>query len=44
MAGLQEDCSLVFNLLNLGGDLYVVDWDNPSRADRWLPLVEYIHD
>ena len=46
MAGLQEDSSLV-NLLNLGGDLgdlYVIDWDNPSRADRWLPLVEYIDD
>jgi len=38
MADLQEDRSLVRNLLNLGVDLYVVDWGNPSRADRWLTL------
>jgi polyhydroxyalkanoate synthase len=36
MADLQEDRSLVRNLLKLGVDLYVVDWDSPSRADRWL--------
>ena len=34
MADLQEDRSLVRNLLKLGIDLYVVDWGNPSRADR----------
>jgi polyhydroxyalkanoate synthase len=32
----------VRNLLNLGVDLYVVDWGNPSRADRWLTLDDYI--
>jgi polyhydroxyalkanoate synthase subunit PhaC len=42
MADLQEDRSLVRNLLNLGVDLYVVDWGNPSRADRWLTLDDYI--
>jgi polyhydroxyalkanoate synthase subunit PhaC len=42
MADLQEDRSLVRNLLNLGLDLYVVDWGNPSRADRWLTLDDYI--
>jgi polyhydroxyalkanoate synthase len=42
MADLQEDRSLVRNLLNLGIDLYVVDWGNPSRADRWLMLDDYI--
>ena len=36
MADLQEDRSLVRNLLARGVDLYVVDWGNPSRADRWL--------
>jgi hypothetical protein len=30
MADLQEDRSLVRNLLNLGIDLYVVDWGNPG--------------
>jgi len=42
MADLQEDRSLVRNLLNLGLDLYVVDWGNPSRADRYLTLDDYI--
>src|SRR5215471_20052429 len=42
MADLQEDRSLVRNLLNLGIDLYVVDWGNPSRADRYLTLDDYI--
>ncbi len=42
MTDLQEDRSLVRNLLNLGVDLYVVDWGNPSRADRWLTLDDYI--
>ncbi|MBV8322581.1 MAG: class III poly(R)-hydroxyalkanoic acid synthase subunit PhaC [Hyphomicrobiales bacterium] len=42
MADLQEDRSLVRNLLNLGIDLYVVDWGNPTRADRWLTLDDYI--
>ena len=43
MADLQEDRSLVRNLLNRGVDLYVVDWGNPSRADRWLTLDDYIN-
>src|SRR5919205_1216819 len=42
MADLQEDRSLVRNLLALGVDLYVVDWGNPSRADRWLTLEDYV--
>jgi polyhydroxyalkanoate synthase subunit PhaC len=42
MTDLQEDRSLVRNLLNLGLDLYVVDWGNPSRADRYLTLADYI--
>ena len=44
MADLQEDRSLVRNLLNLGIDLYVVDWGNPSRADRWLTMDDYVDD
>jgi len=42
MTDLQEDRSLVRNMLNLGLDLYVVDWGNPSRADRYLTLDDYI--
>lgn len=42
MADLQEDRSLVRNLLNLGADLYVVDWGEPTRADRWLTIDDYV--
>jgi polyhydroxyalkanoate synthase len=44
MADLQEDRSLVRNLLNLGLDLYVLDWGNPTRADRWLTIDDYVED
>jgi polyhydroxyalkanoate synthase len=42
MADLQEDRSLIRNLLLQGVDLYVVDWGNPTRGDRWLTLEDYI--
>jgi polyhydroxyalkanoate synthase subunit PhaC len=42
MADLQEDRSLIRNLLNLGVDLYVVDWGNPSRAERWVTIDDYV--
>jgi polyhydroxyalkanoate synthase len=43
MVDLQADRSLVANLLNLGLDLYLIDWGYPSRADRWLTLDDYIN-
>lgn len=42
MADLQEDRSLVRNLLAQGVDLYVVDWGTATRGDRWLKLEDYI--
>jgi polyhydroxyalkanoate synthase len=42
MADLQEDRSLIRNLLNAGIDVYAVNWGSPSRADRWLTLDDYI--
>ena len=42
MTDLQEDRSLVRNLLDKGVDLWVVDWGNPSRADRWLSIEDYV--
>lgn len=42
MADLQEDRSLVRNLLARGVDLYVVDWGHPSRADQDLTLDDYV--
>ena len=43
MVDLQEDRSLVANLLKLGIDVYLLDWGYPSRADRWLTLDDYIN-
>jgi polyhydroxyalkanoate synthase subunit PhaC len=42
MADLQEDRSLVRNLLARGVDLYLVDWGHPSRADQFLTLDDYV--
>lgn len=42
MTDLQEDRSLVRNLLGQGVDLWLVDWGNPSRADRWLTIDDYV--
>ena len=44
MVDLQEDRSLVVNLLKLGLDVYLIDWGYPTRADRWLTLDDYIND
>lgn len=41
MADLQEDRSLVRNLLSRGVDLYVVDWGEPTRADQFLSFDDY---
>lgn len=43
VADLQEDRSLVRNLLKLGVDLYLIDWGYPGREDRWLTMGDYIH-
>jgi polyhydroxyalkanoate synthase subunit PhaC len=42
MVDLQEDRSLVRRLLQLGIDVYIIDWGYPSRGDRWLTLEDYI--
>ncbi|MEO7062802.1 MAG: class III poly(R)-hydroxyalkanoic acid synthase subunit PhaC [Dokdonella sp.] len=43
MVDLQEDRSLVKNLLSRGEDVYLIDWGYPDRADRWLTLDDYIN-
>ena len=43
MADLQENRSLIRNLLNLGLDIYLIDWGYPGREDRWLTLDDYIN-
>lgn len=42
MVDLQDDRSLVKNLLAKGEDVYLVDWGYPDGADRWLTLDDYI--
>ena len=42
MADLQEDRSLIRNMLKQGVDLYAVDWGHATRTDRWLTLDDYI--
>ncbi len=42
MIDLQEDRSLVRNLLMRGVDVYVVDWGYPSRADQFLSFDDYV--
>ncbi|MBR8827081.1 MAG: class III poly(R)-hydroxyalkanoic acid synthase subunit PhaC [Gomphosphaeria aponina SAG 52.96 = DSM 107014] len=44
MVDLQENRSLVANLLKLGLDIYLIDWGYPTRADRWLTLDDYINN
>ena len=43
MVDLQEDRSLVRNLLARGEDVYLIDWGYPDRADRWTTMDDYIN-
>jgi len=42
MLDLQPDRSLIKNLLEVGQDVYLVDWGYPEQADRYLSLEDYI--
>ncbi|OSP55407.1 class III poly(R)-hydroxyalkanoic acid synthase subunit PhaC [Pseudoruegeria sp. SK021] len=42
MIDLQEDRSLVRNLLADNVDLFVVDWGHPTRADQYLTIDDYV--
>jgi len=42
MIDLQEDRSLVRNLLARGVDVYVIDWGYASRADQHLSFDDYV--
>lgn len=43
MVDLQEDRSMVRNLLARGEDVYIIDWGYPDASDRWLTLDDYIN-
>jgi polyhydroxyalkanoate synthase len=40
---LQPDRSVVRRLLEAGHDVYLVDWNEPSRLDQHLTLSDYIN-
>lgn len=43
MVDIQSGRSMVENLLNLGLDLYLVDWGYPDRGDMYLTMDDYIN-
>jgi len=43
MVDIQEDRSMVRNLLDQGMDLYLIDWGYPDRCERYLSLDDYIN-
>jgi polyhydroxyalkanoate synthase subunit PhaC len=44
MVDLQEDRSIVRNLLAQGEDVYLIDWGYPDRSDRYVTLDDYINE
>jgi polyhydroxyalkanoate synthase len=44
MADLQPDRSLMRSLLNKGLDLWLIDWGQPGRNERWLTIDDYVDD
>jgi polyhydroxyalkanoate synthase subunit PhaC len=43
MLDIQPDRSFVRNLLNLGLDVYLIDWGYPTPSDRYLSMDDYIN-
>jgi poly(R)-hydroxyalkanoic acid synthase, class III, PhaC subunit len=42
MMDIQDDLSLFRKLLDLGLDLYVIDWGYPTKIDKYLTMEDYI--
>jgi len=43
MVDLQENRSLVRNLLALGLDVHLIDWGYPKRNDRWITIDDHVN-
>ena len=43
MVDLQDDRSIVKNLLAAGEDVYIIDWGYPDPSDRYVTLDDYIN-
>ena len=42
MMDLQQDKSVISRWLDLGLDVYIIDWGYPDRTDKYLTLEDYI--
>jgi polyhydroxyalkanoate synthase len=42
MLDLQQDRSVIKNLLLKGIEVYVIDWGHPNKSDKWLSFDDYI--
>ena len=40
---LQPGRSFIEKLLQLGLDVYAIDWGHPSRGDRWMTLDDHVN-
>jgi polyhydroxyalkanoate synthase len=43
MLDLQPDRSFIKNLLELGLDIYIIDWGYPTRADKDVTMDDYVN-
>ncbi len=43
MLDIQPDRSYIQNLLAAGLDVYLIDWGNPSKADKYLSIDDYVN-
>lgn len=43
MMDLQEDKSLIRNMLDGGQDVYIIDWGYPTADDRYMTMGDYIN-
>lgn len=42
MMDIQQDRSFIKNLLEMGLDLYIIDWGYPTAEDKYITLDDYI--
>lgn len=43
MMDLQPDRSYIKNLLDLGLDVYLIDWGFPTKQDRYISIDDYVN-
>jgi len=43
MLDIQPDRSYIKNLLNVGMDVYLIDWGYPTKVDRFLSIDDYVN-